>query len=144
MKASVLKRIDATPLTYPYFDEQALRNIEPMDVRFRISTLDVTEKIAKDYGFPQDRAPEMILAQFQAGRHVAQKLNGRGGSVRAAELSGIDKTSLSKYIQGKRPFSPGASILAPFAYNVTNESCHRLMFGTEGRILLPAVYAEMA
>ena len=115
-----------------------------MDVRFRISTLDVTEKIAEDYGFSMDRAPEMILAQFQAGRHVAQALNGRGESVRAAELSGIDKTSLSKFIQGKRPFSPGASILAPFAYNVTNESCHRLMFGTEGRIMLPAVYAEMA
>ena len=47
MKASVMNQIYATPLTYPYFDEQALRAIEPMDVRFRISTLEVTEKIAQ-------------------------------------------------------------------------------------------------
>lgn len=144
MKSSILHKINATSLTYPYFDEPALRKIEPMEVRFRISTLDVTDKIAEEYGFSQDRIPEMILAQFQAARHVAQRLSGRGESIRAAELSGIDKTMLSKYIQGKRPFTPGVSAIAPFAYNVTGESCHKLMFGTEGKILLPTVYAEMA
>ena len=50
MKASVMNQIYATPLTYPYFDEQALRAVEPMDVRFRISTLEVTEKIAAEHG----------------------------------------------------------------------------------------------
>lgn len=144
MKASILNKIYATPLSYPYFDEQVLREIEPMEVRFRVSTLEVTEKIAEEYGFSRDRVPEMILAQFQAGRHVAQVLDGWGEGVRAADLSGIDKTMLSKYIKGKRPFSPSASALAPFAYNVMYESCHKLMFGAEGKILLPTVYAEMA
>ena len=144
MKSSILNKIYATPLTYPYFDEQALRDIEPMDVRFRISTLEVTDKIAEEYGLPLDRAPEMILAQFQAGRHVAEKLKNWGESVRASELSGVDKTLLSKYVQGKRPFSPSTAVIVPFAYNYMRESCHKLMFGTEGKILLPTVYAEMA
>jgi len=144
MKSSTLNKIYAIPLTYPYFDEQALREIEPMDVRFRISTLEVTDKIAEEYGFPPDRVPEMILAQFQAGRHVAEKVTARGESTKATELSGIDKTLLSKYIQGKRPFSPSAAVMVPFAYNYMRESCHKLMFGTEGKILLPTVYAEVA
>ena len=145
MKASVLNQIYATPLTYPYFDEDALRAVEPMDIRFRISTLEVTEKIAKEYGFSLDRVPEMILAQFQAGRHVTQKLKSTGmSSVTASELSGLDKTMLSKYGKGKRPFSPSVTVISPFAYNVMHESCHKLMFGAEGKIMLPAVYAEMA
>ena len=144
MKSSVLKKIYSTPLSYPYFDAQVLREVEPMDIRFRVSTLGVTEKIAEDSGFSLDRVPEMILAQFQAGLHVANALEGRGEGTRAAEQSGIDKTLLSKYIQGKRPFTPSVPILVPFAYNVMNESCHKLMFGLEGKILLPTVYAEMA
>ena len=132
MKASVLNQIYATPLTYPYFDEDALRAVEPMDIRFRISTLEVTEKIAKEYGFSLDRVPEMILAQFQAGRHVTQKLKSTGmSSVTASELSGLDKTMLSKYGKGKRPFSPSVTVISPFAYNVMHESCHKLMFGAE-------------
>jgi len=145
MKASVMNQIYATPLTYPYFDEQALRAVEPMDVRFRISTLEVTEKIAEEYGFSLDRVPEMLLAQFQAGRHITQKMKSIGlSSVAAAEMSGMNKTMLSKYFQGKRPFSPSAAVITPFAYNVMHESCHKLMFGAEGEIMLPSVYAEMA
>ena len=87
MKASVMNQIYATPLTYPYFDEQALRAVEPMDVRFRISTLEVTEKIAEEYGFSLDRVPEMLLAQFQAGRHITQKMKSIGlSSVAAAQV----------------------------------------------------------
>lgn len=145
MKTSVINQILATPLSYPYFDEQALRAIEPMDVRYRISTVGVTEKIAEEYGFSMDRVPEMLLAQFQAGWHIAKKMASTGMSnVAASELSGMDKTLLSRYVQGKRPFSPSPAITTPFAYNVMNESCHKLMFGTEGKIMLPSVYAEMA
>ena len=145
MKERILNQIYGTPLTYPYFDEETLRAIEPMDIRFRVSTLEVTEKIAEDYGFSLDRVPEMILAQFQAGRHVADKLESTGMSkIAACELSGMDKTMLTKYTQGKRPFSPSATVIPPFAFNVMNESCHKLMFGTEGKVMLPSIYAEMA
>ena len=144
MRSGILNRINATPLTYPYFDEDALRAIEPMEVRFKISTLAVTDKIAEEYGFDLDRAPEMILAQFQAGRHVAQKLKSMGMSnLKASALSGVDPSMISNYIRGKRPFSPGAATITPFAYNVMAESCHKLMFGTEGKILLPSVYSEI-
>lgn len=144
MRSDTLNRINATPLTYPYFDEDALHAIEPMEVRLKISTFEVSDKIAKEYGFDRDRAPEMFLAQFQAGRHVAQKLESTGMSnLRAAELSGVDPAMISKYICGKRPFSPGAALITPFAYNVMMESCHKLMFGTEGKIILPSVYSEM-
>ena len=144
MRSSTLKRIYTTPLSYPYFDADALRAIEPMDLRYRVSTLEVTDKIAEEYGFPLDRPPEIILAQFQAGRHVSQKLGDYGTGLSAAVLSGIDNTMLSNYIHGKRPFSPGAAVITPFAYNVMAESCHKLMFGTEGSIILPKIYSEMA
>lgn len=145
MKESVLKQIYATPLSYPYFDEQALQAIEPLDIRFKVSTMEVTDKIATEYGFSKDRVPEMILAQFQAARHVAQKLKKpHGSSAYASKLSGMDNTLLSKYMKGERPFSPNAAVVTPFAYNVMEESCHKLMFGSEGRITLPSIYAEMA
>ena len=144
MKSSTLKRIYATPLRYPYFDADALRAIEPIDLRYRLSTLEVTDKIAEEYGIPLDRPPEMILAQFQAGRHIAQKLDNFGTALDAAEASGIDNTMLSNYIHGKRPFGPSAAVITPFAYNVMGESCHKLMFGIEGSVVLPKIYSEIA
>ena len=144
MRSSTLEKIYATPLNYPYFDAEALRAIEPMDLRYKLSTLGVTDKIAEEYGYPFDRPPEMILAQFQAGRHIAQKLDNFGTALNAAEASGIDNTMLSNYIHGKRPFSPSAAVITPFAYNVMGESCHKPMFGTEGSIVLPKIYSEIA
>ena len=145
MKSSIQLKIDTTPLTLPYFDLEEFRAIEPMTARFRASMGEVNEKTAQEYGLDPEHVPEIILAQFQAGRYIAQKLSQMGlSSVRAVEISGIDKTMLSKYLKGKRPFSPSASILAPFCYNVMHESCHKIMFGMEGQIVLPSMYSETA
>ena len=145
MKSSVLLKIETTPLSLPYFDLEAFKSIEPMSARFKASRGDVSDKAAKDYNLDPEHVPEIVLAQFQAGRYVAQKMDQMGmSSVRATELSGIDKTMLSKYLKGRRPFTPSPSVLAPFCYNVMNESCNKIMLGFEGQILLPSMYAETA
>ena len=145
MKSSILLKIETTPLTLPYFDLDAFRAIEPMTARFRASTGEVNEKTAQEFGLDTEHVPEIVLAQFQAGRYIARKMEGMGmSSVRAVELSGMDKTMLSKYLKGKRPFTPSASVVAPFCYNVMNESCNKIMLGFEGKIVLPSMYAETA
>ena len=145
MKQSTINRILETPLTFPYFDVDALRALEPMDTRLKASLYDVTPKIEKEYGFDPERVPEIILAEYQAGRYITRKMKDKGiSAVFAAELSGMDKSRMSKYLSGKRPFSPGAANIAPFCYNVVGESCNKVMFGYEESITLPSVYAETA
>lgn len=145
MKQSTINRILDTPLTLPYFDVDALRAIKPMDARFKASLYEVTPKIEEEYGFDPDRVPEIILAEYQAGQYITKKMKAIGiNAVRAAELSGMDKTRMSKYMTGKRPFTPGGANIAPFCYNVMAESCNKVMFGYEESIILPSVYAETA
>lgn len=145
MKNSVLSKIAATPLSLPYFDVDALRAIEPMDARFKVALFEVNDAVNKEYGFELDRVPELVLAQYQAGKYVADKFAHIGISqVRAAELSGIEKSMLSKYLQGKRPFAPGANLAVPFCYNVLAESCNKVMLGYDEIITLPSLYAETA
>lgn len=143
MKDSVLTKIATTPLSFPYFDVEALRAIEPMDARFKVALFEVNDAVNKEYGFDLERVPEITLAQYQAGKYVAEKFDRLGMSqIRAAELSGIAKSMLSKYLKGKRPFAPGANLAAPFCYNVLAESCNKVMLGYDEIITLPSVYAE--
>ena len=76
MRSSTLEKIYSTPLNYPYFDAEALRAIEPMDLRYKLSTLGVTDKIAEEYGYPFDRVPEMMVN----GPAVSVEDNSEGGS----------------------------------------------------------------
>ena len=145
MKNSVLSKIAATPLSLPYFDVEVLRGVEPMDARFKVALFEVNDAVNKEYRFELDRVPELVLAQYQAGKYVADKLNRIGMSQnQAAELSGIEKSMLSKYLQGKRPFAPGANLAVLFCYNVLAESCNKVMLGYDEIITLPLVYAETA
>jgi len=145
VKASIANVIATTPLRLPYFDLEAYKSIEPLEARYRASVSEIDSKSAEKYGIDPEHVPEIVLAQFQAGLYVSQKLKEKGiGHVEAAQLSGIDKTTLSKACTGKRPFSPTAAMLTPFCYNVMQESCHKVMFGRPGTILLPSTYSETA
>lgn len=145
MKTSLVNTMLASPLSLPYFDAASLKAIEPMDLRFKVAMFEVSDDIAKEFNISTDRIPEIVYAQYQAGRYVADKMKAYGiMNVEASEKSGIDVTSLSKALSGKRPFSPNAAYLAPFCYNVMHESCHKIMFGEEGKILLPAPYTQVA
>ena len=144
MKTSLKNSIRSAPLTFPYYDEKELQHIEPMDLRYKVAMFEVTNMIAEHYGISLDRIPEIVLAQYQAGRYVADKMKAYGiTKAEASEKSGIDVTSLSKALSGKRPFSPSAAHLVPFCYNVMHESCHKVMFGEEGSILLPSPYTQV-
>jgi hypothetical protein len=145
MRDSVLSRIASTPLSFPYFDVDALKAVEPMDARFKASLFEITDKAFSEYGFDMDRVPEIILAQYQASKYISQKMDSMGMSdAHASRLSGIARSMLSKCANGKRPFSPGAAVVTPFCYNVMNESCNKVLLGYTGQIVLPSVYAETA
>ena len=104
MKASIANVIATTPLRLPYFDLEAYKSIEPLEARYRASVSEIDSKSAEKYGIDPEHVPEIILAQFQAGQYINQKLKEKGiGHVEAAQLSGIDKTTLSKACTGKRP-----------------------------------------
>ena len=145
MKTNVINRILEKPLTFPYFDSNKLREIQPMDLRYKLAMYEVTDSVINEHGVDEERIPEILLAQYQAGRYIAQKLKNQGiTNVVAAEKSGMDVTTLSKALSGRRPFSPNAGHLIPLCCNVLHESCHKIMFGEEGRIKLPSPYAQVA
>ena len=145
MKDNVMRKIANTPLSFPYFDMDDLRAVEPMDLRFKVAMFEVSNAVKEKYNVDEDRVPEFILAQYQAGKYVAQKIKEKGmQNTEVSEKSGMDVTSVSKMINGKRPFSPNSAYLTPFCYNIMGESCHKIMFGEEGKVILPSVYAELA
>lgn len=145
MKKSTVLRIASSPMSFPYFDIDALRAVEPMNVRCKVSMSEPNEQLAEQYGLDKDRVPEIIQAQYMAGRYVRQKIGDKGlTNVAVSEETGLDKTLLSKYIQGERPLSPNVANLVPLCYGVLQEACHKVMMGYVGKIVLPSVYAETA
>ena len=93
MKASIANVIATTPLQLPYFDLEAYKSIEPMEARYRAAISEIDSKFAEKYGIDPEHVPEIVLAQFQAGLYINQKLKEKGiGHVEAAQLSSIDKT----------------------------------------------------
>ena len=88
MKASIANVIATTPLRLPYFDLEAYKSIEPLEARYRASVSEIDSKSAEKYGIDPEHVPEIILAQFQAGQYINQKLKEKGiGHVEAAPVS---------------------------------------------------------
>lgn len=144
-KKVLMDYISGMPLSFPYFNMDAFHSIVPSDTRYKatMSVLDPEE--ASKLGLHQDHVPEILFAQYQAGKYVAMRLTEIGISqVDAAEKSGICKTMLSKYLRGQRPFSPNGEVLTPLCYGILGESCHIVMFGSHGTIHLPLPYGEAA
>lgn len=133
------------PLTYPYFDINALRCVEPAETRYKAAVVELDSEEACVLGLPRDHVPEIVLAQYQAGKYLAKRLEEIGVSqVDVAERTGICKTMLSKYMKGQRPFSPNGELLTPLCYSILGESCHKVMFGIKGQIYLPNPYSAAA
>ena len=62
------------PLTYPYFDINALRCVEPAETRYKAAVVELDSEEACVLGLPRDHVPEIVLAQYQAGKYLAKRL----------------------------------------------------------------------
>ncbi len=145
MEKKQLLGMISSPLTMPYFDIDAFHGIEPAEARYAAAVAELVPAEASALGLPQDHVPAIVLAQYQAGKYLAMRLKEIGISqVEVADRTGIGKTVLSKYIQGKRPLSPNGELLTPLCYSVLGESCHKVMFGIKGQIHLPNPYSAAA
>ena len=143
----MLDKIASVPLRFPYFDLDAFHEIAPASTRYRAATTALDPEEARTLGLQQDHMPEVLLAQYQAGKYVAKRLDEIGISLRdAAEKTGIGKTMFSKYLRSlrPRPFSPNGERLVPLCYSILGKSCHEVMLGSEGTIRLPLPYSEAA
>ena len=145
MTSDFQNRILAMDMRFPYIDKAELMSITNLTDRYHAATAGLEEETAEKYGLDPKRPPDLMVAQFMAGRYIKERLKKNGLTANAAcDMSGMNKTLLSKCVNGDRPFSVTPSVLTPFCYNVIQESCHKVMFGEEGRIDLPAPYSLTA
>ncbi len=145
MRSSLVTKMVSTPLTFPYFDIEQYKNIGPLEKRYRASIGELTPELAEKYELNINRVPEIILAQFQAGKYVGRKIKEKGMTAKeASEAADYQRSSLSKVISGELPFSPSVNAVSALCYNVLNESCNKVMFGFNGRVNLPSTYSEVA
>lgn len=142
MTSDFQNRIIAMDLRFPYIDKAEMMSITNSNDRYHAATAGLDAETAEKYGLDPKRAPDLMVAQFMAGKYIKERFVEDGLAANSVcEMCGMDKTLLSKCLGGSRPFSVTPSVLTPFCYNALHESCHRVMFGEEGRIDLPVPYS---
>ena len=145
MTSDVQKKIAGLELRFPYFDKGQLQAIGDSSDRYHIATIGTDEQLAEKYNLDPKRPPDLIAAQIMAGIYVREQFKERNiRPFETCQLTGIDNATISRNTNGVRPFSLMPSFLTPFCYNVLQESCHKVMFGEEGRIDLPKPYSMTA
>ena len=145
MTSDVQKKIAGLELKFPYFDKGELQAIGDSSDRYHIATIGTDEQLAEKYNLDPRRPPDLIAAQIMAGIYVREQFKERNiRPFETCQLTGIDSATISRNTNGVRPFSLMPSFLTPFCYNVLQESCHKVMFGEEGRIDLPKPYSMTA
>ena len=144
----ILGIIKTAALRYPFADFSALCKIPDERVRYMAANQTLSDELSEEYGLDPMRLPEFVVARWMATKHIAERLaecgfSGHSSAKTVADLIGMDKTLLSHYLTGKRPFSAIGSLPA-LSYGVLHESCHMTMHGEEGRICLPHIYSLIA
>ena len=127
----------------PYADYDAIKSHSILNVRFLLATGNIPSKLEEEYcTIPDDYIAPLTWAIWRAAKYVTVQMKRKGiDRSKATELSGINTSLFSKYEKYDRPFTPAPSKLSCFCRNVLHESCHKVMFGEEGRIILPYLYS---
>ena len=158
MRTELLDRIKKLPLTFPYADFSSAKKIEPAAARLAAVHDELSlpmynryksdyDACAEKYGLEPitpDHLPELAVARWQAAKYIISELDKRKiKRIYASEQSGISATLFPKYEKGERQFAPSSQELSRFCKNVLHESCHKVMFGEESRIILTKYYTEL-
>ncbi len=132
------------PLTLPYVDFSTYDKIPDINDRATVSMTIPEPDHLTALGLEADHLPELLLCRYQASKYAFRKLNDLGISMaEAGRQCGITKSALSKYAACERPLSLEADQLIPFSVFLLRESCHKIMFGEPGRVILPGIYSSV-
>ena len=139
------EKIVNMPLKYPYANYKAMKLRTPMEVRFDTASYYPTDEMYKEYGLGKDYLPELIVAKYQAGKHLAMSLEKSNLTLlQVSRLVKLDKSTISRWTTRDRPFSSTPKNLVNLSEYVIGDSCHYIMFGEEGEVLLPSLYSNAA
>ena len=128
----------------PYADYASVRNVKSLNHRFLLADGHEPSATEKGFTIPDDYIAPLVFAPWAAGQYSTIQMKKNGiSSERASEQSGIDSSLFSRYQNYNRPFTPEPGNLSCFCQNVLHESCHKVMFGEEGKIILPHVYSAI-
>lgn len=140
----ILSTIKTIPLRYPYANFSELCKIADNKIRYLAANQTLSDELSAEYGLDPMRLPEFTVARWMASRHIEKRIRELGYSYASiAEMTDIDKSLLTKYMGGERPFGT-VDMLQPLCYGVLHESAHKTMHGEEGRIRLPQIFSMIA
>lgn len=141
-RKQITNKMIATPLSFPYADLESLRKITPLENRYNAGMNVMTEEQLETIGLDRDHIPELLLCRWQAAKYVTFALEEKGISfARAAEKCHVDMSCFSKYKKGDRPLAVEAPAYVPLCLSVLGKSCHEVMFGEAGKIIIPGIYS---
>lgn len=144
-RAYIMEKIISTPVSFPYVDFSVLRSILAIEERYNVAMNILSEEQLEVIGLDSDHVPDLLLCRWQAAKYIIETLKEKKISfVRAAEVCNLDKSYFSKYKKGERPLAIEAPALVPLCLNVLGESCNKVMFGEEGKVVLPGIYSLIA
>lgn len=128
-----------------FADYEAAKKITPIEARYRVVLDILPEEELAQYGLPSDYLPPLLLAKWQSAKYICKRIEKIGMTKQdVAMCTGIDQTTLSKYASGTRAAGLESQNLLPLSYNIFHESCHKVVFGENGRIVLPGMFSVAA
>ena len=130
--------------TMPYDNFDEVREHKYLNRRFVLADDHVPSATENGYVIPDGYIAPLVFATWAAAQYITIQMKKKGITRKfASEQSGIDISLFSRYQNYNRPFTPTAANLTCFCQNVLHESCHKVMFGEEGKIILPHVYSAI-
>ncbi len=143
-KSSVQSRMKIKPLQNPYIDYRYIAGF-PLATRYTASQNVLSKEELLSLGLKEDYLPDIMLARWQAAKRLAEIIKQKKMSLLdIADITKIDSTMLAKITNWHRPLSVGSESLVPLCYEVLHMSCHDLMFGEKGKVVLPGIYSHIA
>lgn len=141
---AIAKAMQIAPLMLPYADVEKWRAIPSLEDRYDVAMLVLPPERLKELGLEEDHFPEQVFCRQQAAKYIAQKIQDMGISFRSvsSDLS-INQTTFSHYLKGERPVALPFLTYAKLCREILHESAHKVMFGEEGQIVLPAFYSAI-
>ena len=125
------------PVTFPYVDWRPIKNLDSVVKRYMASCMILSDEEYLALGLKEGHLPELQLAKAKATQYISDRL--RNGNLKisltdVAEICHTSKVIISYF--GSRPVGVSPQVLKPLCYKVLYESCHRVMFGEEGQVIL--------
>lgn len=126
----------------PYANYDEIRQIKSLNHRFILADDHVPSATEKGFEVPDDFISPLVTATWAAAQYITIQMRRQNIDRKyASAMSGIDTSLFTRYQNFDRPFTPTPANLSCFCQNVMHESCHKVMFGEEGKIVLPYVYS---